>query len=144
VFVRRPGWRPADVAARLPKAPFQLPLDKFAPALPRLLGAYCLAQLVGVIGLGAYFLAVEPQLSRPAALIWFAALAVSLWIVGGLAEGRRGFVPLELARLAAFAWLGVALLAGAPTARGLLVAGASALGAWLFRATRDLPAAAAA
>jgi hypothetical protein len=144
VFVRRPGWRPADVAARLPTAPFRLPLEKFAPALPRRLGAYCLAQLVGVISLGAYFLAVEPRLSRPAALAWFAALAVSLWIIGGLAEGRRGFVPLEAARLAAFALLGVVALAGAPAALAVLVVGAAALGAWLFQAARDLPAAAVA
>jgi alkylglycerol monooxygenase len=145
VFFRRPGWRPADVAAELPKLAFRLPLAKYSPPLPRPLGRYCLAQFVVVLGCGAHFLALEPRLARWAALAYCAALAASLWIIGGLAEGRAGFARLEALRLvalAAFA-LGVAPAAGAsapvPVAP-LALALCAAMGVWLYVAGRSLPA----
>ncbi len=145
VFVRRPGWRPADVAARFPKAEFRLPLAKFAPPLPRELGLYCLVQLIIVLGFGSRFLTLEPGLSRLAALAWLAGLLASLWIIGGLAEGRAGYVRLEAGRLVALAALAIAF---SPDARGVpaamvaaLAAGlCAALGVWLYAARRSLAA----
>jgi hypothetical protein len=147
VFVRAPGWRPADVAARFPKPEFRLPLAKYAPPLPRVLGVYCLTQFIVVLGFGSHFLAVEPGLSRPAALAYFGALGASLWIIGGLAEGRAGFARLEALRLALVAGLALALgrTAGgvAPAlAAPLAVAGCVAMGIWLYVAGRSLPTAA--
>ncbi|MBS0396629.1 MAG: sterol desaturase family protein [Proteobacteria bacterium] len=135
VFWARPGWRPADVAARAPKAAFALPLAKYAPPLPALLGGYCLAQFVVVLALGARFLALEPGLSRAAALAWLAALTASLWIIGGLAEGRRGYVALEALRLLAGLAAGLVMAPAPPLAAVAVVL----LGAWLWRAARALP-----
>jgi alkylglycerol monooxygenase len=142
VFVRHPGWRPADVAARFPKPEFRLPLAKFAPPLPRALGLYCLAQAILVIGFGAHFLAVEPALGAAAALGYLGALAASLWTIGGLAEGRRGFARLEAARLAALAALALELGTAAsvpPLLAPLAIALCAAMGAWLYVAGRALP-----
>ena len=144
VFVARPGWRPADVAARFPKAEFRLPLRKYAPPLPRPLGLYCLAQFVVVLGFGSHFLAVEPGLGRLAALGYFAAIAASLWIIGGLAEGRAGFVRLEALRLALLAALAFALAPPAGAALASVVGGCAAMAVWLYLAGRALPAAAGA
>jgi len=147
VLLRRPGWRPADVAARFPKPEFRLPLAKYAPPLPRALGLYCLAQFIVVLGLGSHFLALEPGLGRPAALAYLGALVASLWIVGGLAEGRAGFARLEALRLVLVA--GLALGLGRTVADGaaslavpVAVGACVAMGLWLYVAGRSLPAAA--
>jgi alkylglycerol monooxygenase len=147
VFLQRPGWRPADVAARFPKPEFRLPLAKYAPPLPRALGLYCLAQFVVVLGFGSHFLAVEPGLARPAVLAYLAALVASLWIIGGLAEGRAGFARLEALRLVLIAVLAVGLgpaagLIVSSLAVPLAVAACAAMGAWLYVASRSLTAAA--
>ena len=142
VFIARPGWRPLDVAAQFPKAEFRLPLAKYAPPLPGPLGWYCLAQFVVVLGFGSHFLAVEPALSRLAAVAYFVAVAASLWIIGGLAEGRAGFVRLEALRLALLAALALFLGPAAGAAAAPAVAGCVAMAAWLYLAGRALPIAA--
>ena len=142
VFIARPGWRPLDVAAQFPKAEFRLPLAKYAPPLPGPLGWYCLAQFVVVLGFGSHFLAVEPALSRLAAVAYFVAVAASLWIIGGLAEGRAGFVRLEALRLALLAALALFLGPAAGAAAAPAVAGCVATAAWLYVAGRALPIAA--
>jgi alkylglycerol monooxygenase len=137
VFLRPPGWRPAEVAARYPKPEFRLPLAKYAPPLSRLLGLYCLTQFVAVLAVGSHFLAVEPGLSRPAALAYLAALAASLWIIGGLAEGRAGFVRLEALRLALLAGLAVAIgpaagVVAPPFGVAVALAACATMGVWLY------------
>ena len=142
VFLARPGWRPSDVAARFPKPEFRLPLRKYAPPLPRALGLYCLAQFVVVIGFGSHFLAVEPTLGRLAAVAYFGAVVASLWIIGGLAEGRAGFVRLEALRLALLATLAFVLGPAAGAAVAPAVAACVAMALWLYLAGRTLPVAA--
>jgi alkylglycerol monooxygenase len=147
VFVRKPGWRPAEAAARYPKPQFRLPRSKYAPPLSRLLGLYCLVQFIVVLAAGSHFLAVEPGLSRAAALAWLAALAASLWIIGGLAEGRAGFARLEALRLALLAGIAVASgptagVVAAPLGAAVTVAACAAMGVWLYVARRSPPAAA--
>ena len=144
VFLRRPGWRPADAAARAPKLPFRLDaFAKFAPPLPPALGGYCLLQGFVIIGFGAHFMSVAPGWPTDAALGYLAALAASLWIISGLAEGRREFVPLELLRLAVLALTGLLLLPGGAGLAGgggpLLVGACAALTLWVWRAARPLP-----
>jgi alkylglycerol monooxygenase len=144
VFIARPGWRPADVAARFPKPEFRLPLEKYAPPLPRALGLYCLAQFVVVLGFGSHFLAVEPVLGRGAAIAYFGAVVASLWVIGGLAEGRTRFVRLEALRLALLAALAFVLGPAGGAAVAAVVAGCVAMAGWLFFGARPLPVAAGA
>jgi sterol desaturase/sphingolipid hydroxylase (fatty acid hydroxylase superfamily) len=112
IWLHHPGWRPKEVAARDPKPAFTLAaFHKFEKPIPAALAVYCVAQSVVMLGFGTHFLAKTPQLSPSAALAYLLGLMVSLWIIGGLSEGRRAFVWLEAGRLAILAagvitWLG--------------------------------------
>ena len=150
VFLAHPGWRPADVAARAPKAPFSLArYAKYAPSLPRPLALYCIVQGLLVLGLGAYYLAVSPGWAPPAAVGGLAVLVASQWVLGGLSEARRGFAWLEALRVLLLASLALAPpspLAASTVPMLLLpatLALAAALVAWLWAATRSLRPAAA-
>jgi len=145
VWVKHPGWRPADVAARFPKAPFRLGgLGKFDQPLPAPLAAYCFAQAVLVLAFGTHFLAVAPHWARGPVLGYLAWLVLSLWVVGGLTEGRRTFVWLETLRLAvATAVIAVGLRTGAGLAPALVAVAAASLCVWLWQAARALPKAGA-
>ena len=100
VWIKHPGWRPADVAARWPKAPFEIAaVAKYAPPLSRGLALYCVVQSVIVLAFGTHFLAVAPHLGWQPVLIYFTWLALSLVVIGGLTESRAAFVWLEALRL---------------------------------------------
>lgn len=143
VFLARPGWRPAAAAARHPKPAFSLgAVRKFTPALPGALGGYCLVQGFVVLGIGAYFMSRSATPLTPEALVLVAVLVASVWILGGLTEGRASFVPLEAARVLALALLG---LWGGPASLAplLLALIAAGLLAWLWFSARALPTRAA-
>jgi sterol desaturase/sphingolipid hydroxylase (fatty acid hydroxylase superfamily) len=139
VWFRHPGWRPADVAVRYPKAEFRLgATGKFRPTLTRSLAAYCATQSLLILALGTHFLSVAPRWEPWAVVGYLAWLALSLAIVGGLLEARRAYVRAEAVRLVISAALLLAVLPGAPlwpwAAATLAVVG---LGAWLWRAGRE-------
>ena len=147
LFWKPPGWRPDDLAARLPKQPFDVAsFERYAPCLPTPLGLYCFAQGILTIAFGAYYLAVLPQATLPLAFSGLALLVASLWIIGGLAEARRGFVWLEGGRLLLTAALCVAAapVFGPAVATGLVVGGLMVFGTWLWLAGRSVSAAATA
>jgi sterol desaturase/sphingolipid hydroxylase (fatty acid hydroxylase superfamily) len=148
VWIKHPGWRPADVAARFPKPPFRLgAVSKFERPLPSPLAAYCLVQAILVLAFGTHYLAVAPHWALGPTLGYLAGLVASLWIVGGLTEGRRTFVWLETLRIIAAAAVVVVALrmgAGLAPAAAAVVVVAAVLCVWLWRAARALPQAGAA
>lgn len=99
VFIKHPGWRPNDVAARFPKPDFDLEAAKvkYNPPLTRLIAGYVLVQFVIVLLAGTWCLAI----STTAATVSVAALAAwvcfSAWSVCRISDHAR------------FAWLGEAL-----------------------------------
>jgi len=100
IFLKPPGWRPVDVAARFPKAPFDIgKFRKYAPVLPQSLAAYCFVQGLLVLAFGSYFLNFASSAAMVWSLAYLLALLLSLWIISGLAEARPGFVLLEAFRL---------------------------------------------
>jgi alkylglycerol monooxygenase len=100
IFLKPPGWRPVDVAARFPKAPFDIgKFRKYAPVLPQSLAAYCFVQGLLVLAFGSYFLNFASSAAMVWSLAYLLALLLSLWIISGLAEARPGFVLLEALRL---------------------------------------------
>jgi sterol desaturase/sphingolipid hydroxylase (fatty acid hydroxylase superfamily) len=144
VFCARPGWRPDDVVARDPKPAFELSRHaKFAPSLPAMLGAYCLLQGFGILGLGAFFMARAPGWPVGRALAWLALLVGSQWILGGLTQARRGFAWLEGARIVLIASLVLASVPAAEVrdwtaaAAVAIMLGAACLG-WLWLGARAL------
>ncbi|EIM00466.1 sterol desaturase family protein [Rhodanobacter denitrificans] len=118
VWLKPPGWRPADVAARFPKPEFVMPSERFDPPLPRPLKLYVLAQFALLLGMTTQFLGMAGSANLPTLLAYAVYLVAGLWLLGGLMEGRRWAWWLEVLRVLATAlvpfatgrWFGLAHL----------------------------------
>jgi sterol desaturase/sphingolipid hydroxylase (fatty acid hydroxylase superfamily) len=98
VWIKPPGWRPADVAARFPKPVFDISHARYNPPISSAWRAYCLVQFSVLLLIGVNFLAVAPRLEFMQAAAYAAYLVYSLWTIGFLMEGRRVGVWLEWGR----------------------------------------------
>ena len=115
VWVKPPGWRPADVAERFSKPAFDIRRQRYAPVLPHGLVVYGIVQFALLLMMGVWFLDMAKRLPVSALLAYAAFLLFSLTALGVLLEGRRAGTWLEAARLAATAlaavitggWFGV-------------------------------------
>ena len=115
VWVKPPGWRPADVAERFSKPAFDIRRQRYAPELPHGLVVYGIVQFALLLMMGVWFLDMAKRLPASALLAYAAFLLFSLTALGVLLEGRRAGTWLEAARLAATAlaavitggWFGV-------------------------------------
>ena len=113
VWLRRTGWRPADVEARYPKARADLDhFNKFdarpAPGLQAYVLAQFLVALVAALGISALF--AESGLRAvlvPCLMLW-----AQLWTIGLLNEGRASAVKAEFVRLLLIVPLGAAVQDG--------------------------------
>lgn len=118
VWIKPPGWRPADVAMRFPKPVFDIDHARYNPPMSRALKIYCIAQFALLLLMGVNFLDVAPKMAWLPAAGYAAYLVGSLLALGYLLEGRRIGVWLELLRTAGTAvlvalsgrWFGVAHL----------------------------------
>ncbi len=89
VWLRPPGWRPADVARRFPKPAFditQMPL--FNPPMGAPLRWFAGVQFVLLLVGVAAFLWQAEGAPLAANLIWFAVLAACQWALGAAMQGR--------------------------------------------------------
>jgi hypothetical protein len=110
VWLKPPGWRPADVAARFPKPAFDIAqVTRYEPVVPGgvqwFAGVQFLLLLVGV----AVFLWFADAVALPRAAVWLAALTAALWAVGGVLQGRLSVTEVLLVEAAALATAGAAL-----------------------------------
>ena len=120
VWLKPPGWRPADVAARYPKPAFAMPDERFDPPLSRPLKLYVLVQFALLLGMATQFLGMAGTASLPALLGYAVYLVVGLCVIGGLMEGRRWAPWAEGVRVLATAavpllsgrWFGIGHLDG--------------------------------
>lgn len=118
VWLKPPGWRPADVAERFPKPAFDIQRERFQPPLSRGLTVYGLVQFALLLGMAVQFLDLAKHLPAATLVGYAVFLVLSLAALGALTEGRRVGVGLELARLLATAavplltggWFGVSAL----------------------------------
>ncbi|HWT15537.1 MAG TPA: sterol desaturase family protein, partial [Patescibacteria group bacterium] len=101
VFLKPPGWRPADVAARFPKPDFNLDgaKRKYDPPLTRFESVYLLVQFIVVLAAGTHCLAVAEQWPWQAALAYATWIAVSTWSLCRLADHGRHAWTVECLRL---------------------------------------------
>jgi hypothetical protein len=101
VWFAPPGWRPADVAARYPKRPYDPRADfvKFDPPRNVSLSLYGLIQFVALIAANSQFLALLPKQSTALNVAYFLYILGSLVCLGGVLENRREFLIAEGARL---------------------------------------------
>jgi len=89
VWLKPPGWRPADVAADCPRPAFDITTVKtYAPSVARPVRVFAVWQFVLLLGGVAVFLWRADTAALPHNLAWFAALLAGLWAVGALLQGR--------------------------------------------------------
>jgi alkylglycerol monooxygenase len=102
VWIKPPGWRPPDVAARFPRPAFDIArVERYHPPLTRALGWFAGAQFVGLLGGVALFLWHADQLPPSQSLAWLAALGAGLWAVGAVMQGRITVIEVLLIEAAA-------------------------------------------
>ena len=101
VWIMNPGWRPADVAERFPKKPYDPRVDfkKFDPQRSLSLSVYGLVQFVALVVANSHFLSLLPKQSTALNLSYFSYIVISLVCLGGVLENRRPFLIAEAARL---------------------------------------------
>jgi len=149
VWVRRPGWRPADVAAADPKPAFALARrERFDPPVTRAVRAYALVQFALLLGCTVHLLRMQAVSPTGEVLAYFAYLMLGLVALGGLLEGRRVFLGLEMFRhaltfagvLLSGGWFGIASLAPPALVAIAAIAAASAMAAgWAGRGLSQDP-----
>lgn len=135
IWIKPPGWRPADVAARFPKPAFEIGRARFDPPMSRALTLYCLLQFALLLGMATQFLALSAQANLPTLLAYAGYPVGSLTVLGALMEGRRGARWTEAMRLLGTAlvpwvtgrWFGIAHLDARIALAMLLTFGLAAL-----------------
>jgi len=94
VWLAPPGWRPADVAARLPKPPFVLQqVQRYDPPASRARQALAAALFALLLGATTAFLWAAHTLALASQIGAASAIVCGLWLVGVASEGRRMGVP---------------------------------------------------
>jgi alkylglycerol monooxygenase len=153
VWIKPPGWRPADVAARHPKPAFVMPGERFDPPVPKALMIYTLLQFALLLGMTTQFLGMAGTASLSALLAYAFYLVVGLSVLGALMERRRWALWAEGARVLATSlvplligrWFGIAHLDGHIALAMAAVFGLSALALpWLGRVSGNETVAASA
>ncbi len=100
VWLRRTGWRPADVEARFPRAkPDVEHFEKFDPPVPGAQRRYVLAQFAVAIVVGLVIAELFAQRGAAAVLVPCVMLWLQLYTLGLLNEGRQEALRAELLRL---------------------------------------------
>jgi sterol desaturase/sphingolipid hydroxylase (fatty acid hydroxylase superfamily) len=91
VWLRPPGWQPADLAAAAPRPPFDLAaVSRFHPPLTRGLAAFAVLQFAVLLGGVAVFLWFAAATPLPVLAVWLLVLCAGLWCVGAVMQGRIG------------------------------------------------------
>lgn len=104
VWIKPPGWRPADVAARFPKPPFALDqVRRYHPPMTPAVAWFAGAQFVALLGGVSVFLWHADALPLARAVVWLLVLAATLWSIGAVMQDRLGILEVLLVEAAALA-----------------------------------------
>ena len=91
VWLKRPGWQPADVAQRFPKPAFAMAqMVLYHPPMSRAVQWFALSQFGILLAGVAVFLWQADAAPLAHNAIWFAVLLVSQWALGAVMQGRIG------------------------------------------------------
>jgi uncharacterized membrane protein YhhN len=109
VWIKPPGWRPADVAARFPRAPFDIAkVQRYHPPVGKGVAVFAALQFLGLLAGVAWFLWNAHVLEIGHAVVWLAALCAGMWAVGAVLQGRIGVLEVLVIEAAALATAGSA------------------------------------
>jgi uncharacterized membrane protein YhhN len=115
VWIKPPGWRPPDVAARFPKPAFSLEgVRRYHPPMTAGMAWFAGLQFAMILAGVALFLWHADRLPVAQSAVWLAVLTAALWAVGAAMQGRIGVMEVLLVQVAA--------LATATSAHGLVEA----------------------
>jgi alkylglycerol monooxygenase len=104
VWFEPPGWRPAEVAARFPKAAFSVDaVRRYHPPMTTGLAGFALVQFVLLLAAVLAFLWFADRLPFSLAAVWLAAVTVGLWALGAAMQGRISLTTVLLVEAAALA-----------------------------------------
>jgi len=110
VWLKPPGWRPADVAARFPKPPFDIAkVTRYEPEVSLGVQWFAGLQFLLLVGCAVVFLWFSDVMPLPQAAVWLAALTASLWAIGGVLQGRLSVTEVLFIEAAALATASAAL-----------------------------------
>jgi sterol desaturase/sphingolipid hydroxylase (fatty acid hydroxylase superfamily) len=102
VWIKPPGWRPADVAARFPKEPFDITkVQRFEPAMTKSLAWFAGLQFVALLVASVAFLWNADAMPMSQAAAWPLAIATGLWAVGAAMQGRITIIEVLMLEVAA-------------------------------------------
>ena len=130
VWLKPPGWRPADLAASAPCPPFEISkVQRYEPVVAGAVQLFAGLQFLVLLGGTVAFLWFAEVLPLPTTLVWLAVLSTGLWSTGALlqarltvgealfvnaaalatASGALGIAPLHLAAKPLALFIGIAL-----------------------------------
>jgi alkylglycerol monooxygenase len=100
LWVRRPGWRPADLLeADAPRLEHPPGPRRFDPPLSTRVAAYAMTQFAITLACAIHFLQVQAYAPAAQTAGYLAFIVASLAGIGGLLEGRRAWAATEIARM---------------------------------------------
>ncbi|MCC2633338.1 MAG: hypothetical protein K0S48_1224 [Ramlibacter sp.] len=104
VWIKPPGWRPADVAARFPRPAFSMEgVTRYHPPMTPSMAWFAGLQFTVILGGVALFLWHADQMPLRQSVVWLAVLAASLWAIGAAMQGRIGMLEVLLIEAGALA-----------------------------------------
>lgn len=110
VWLKPPGWRPADVAERFPAPAFDMAqVRRFAPPMSRSVQVFAAAQFALMLAGVAAFLWVADAWPLWRSAVVFAVLLAALWAIGAVMQGRIGIGEALLIECAALSMAASAL-----------------------------------
>lgn len=110
VWFKPPGWRPADVAARFPRQPFDLSrVERYHPPMTRSVAWFGALQFVALLGGVSVFLWNADRAPLATSAVWLGVLAAGLWAVGAVMQGRISVLEVLLIEAAALSTATAAL-----------------------------------
>ena len=102
VWFKPPGWRPADVAERFPRAAFSLEqVQRYHPPISARVAWFGAIQFLVLLNCVALFLWHADRMPWSQSTVWLATLAAGVWSVGALMQGRITVLEVLLIEAAA-------------------------------------------
>jgi sterol desaturase/sphingolipid hydroxylase (fatty acid hydroxylase superfamily) len=87
VWLKHPGWRAPEVAARSPKPAFELAqVQRFDPALPLVRAVWAVSLFLALLGATAWLLWHAHEFAWPQQALGAAGLMAGLWVVAWLCQ----------------------------------------------------------